>query len=99
MAVVERSMLINRPVEDVFQFVADFENYPKWNHSMLECKRTTEGSTYISLNDLESFEAAIGRFPGPVLAVSHDRRFIRQFRGEVWELADGRLLLQRASGR
>jgi len=47
MAVVERSMLINRPVEDVFQFVADFENYPKWNHSMLECKRTTEGSTSI----------------------------------------------------
>jgi uncharacterized protein YndB with AHSA1/START domain len=45
MALVESSVLINRPVEDVFQFIADFENYPKWNHSMLECKRTTEGST------------------------------------------------------
>jgi len=37
--------LINRPVEDVFRFVADFENYPGWNHSMLECKRTKEGPT------------------------------------------------------
>lgn len=45
MALVERSILINRPVEDVFQFVAGFENYPKWNHSILDCKRTVEGPT------------------------------------------------------
>ena len=31
MAVVEHSVLINRSVEDVFQYVADFENYPNWN--------------------------------------------------------------------
>jgi carbon monoxide dehydrogenase subunit G len=43
--VLERSVLINRPIEDVFQFVADFENYPRWNHSMLECKRTSESPT------------------------------------------------------
>jgi hypothetical protein len=47
MAVVEHSALINSPVEDVFQYVAGFENYPKWNHSMLECKRTSEGSTTV----------------------------------------------------
>ncbi len=47
MALVERSVLINRPVEVVFQFIADFENYPTWNHSMLECKRTSEGSTSV----------------------------------------------------
>jgi macrolide transport system ATP-binding/permease protein len=57
-----------------------------------------EPTNYISLNDLESFEDAIAHFPGPVLAVSHDRRFIRQFGGEVWELTDGKLLLQVVTG-
>ena len=47
MAVVEHSVLINLPVEDVFQYVASFENYPKWNHSILECKRTSEGLTSV----------------------------------------------------
>lgn len=50
-----------------------------------------EPTNYISLNDLEAFESAIARFPGPVLAVSHDRRFIQQFGGEVWELSNGSL--------
>lgn len=53
-----------------------------------------EPTNYISLNDLESFEVAIASFPGPVLAVSHDRRFIQQFGGEVWELIGGKLLFQ-----
>ena len=45
MVILERSVSINRPVEDVFQFVADFKNYPRWNHNMVECKRTTENPT------------------------------------------------------
>ena len=45
MAMVKRSILINQPVDVVFQFIADFENYPEWNHSMLECKRTSEDPT------------------------------------------------------
>ena len=44
MAVVEHSVLINRPVDGVFQYVVAFENYPSWNHSMLECKRVNEES-------------------------------------------------------
>ncbi|NAZ77845.1 ATP-binding cassette domain-containing protein [Kineococcus sp. T13] len=35
---------------------------------------------------VEELEAAIGRFPGAVVVVSHDRRFRRRFRGEVLEL-------------
>ncbi len=50
-----------------------------------------EPTNHISLDVLESFEAAIGEFQGPVLAVSHDRRFIQQFNGEIWELHEGRL--------
>jgi|WetSurMetagenome_2_1015567.scaffolds.fasta_scaffold405840_1 macrolide transport system ATP-binding/permease protein len=48
-----------------------------------------EPTNYISLDDLESFEAALALFPGPVLAVSPDRRFIRQFCGAIWELSGG----------
>ncbi|HLJ33235.1 MAG TPA: ABC-F family ATP-binding cassette domain-containing protein, partial [Ktedonobacteraceae bacterium] len=45
-----------------------------------------EPTNYISLDVLEAFETAIIRFPGPVIAISHDRWFIQRFGGEVWEL-------------
>jgi macrolide transport system ATP-binding/permease protein len=51
-----------------------------------------EPTNYISLGVLEAFEAAVLAFPGPVIAVSHDRWFMRRFGGECWELADGRLM-------
>lgn len=51
-----------------------------------------EPTNHISLDVLESFESAIAEFQGPVLAVSHDRRFIQQFGGEVWELKNGLLV-------
>jgi macrolide transport system ATP-binding/permease protein len=38
---------------------------------------------------LEGLEDALRTFPGPVLATSHDRRFIENFAGEVWALHDG----------
>ncbi|MBI5667287.1 MAG: ABC-F type ribosomal protection protein [Chloroflexi bacterium] len=51
-----------------------------------------EPTNHISFDVLEELEAALRDFPGPVIAVSHDRRFIRQFGGAVWELRDGRLV-------
>ncbi|HEX6800166.1 MAG TPA: ABC-F family ATP-binding cassette domain-containing protein [Ktedonobacterales bacterium] len=48
-----------------------------------------EPTNYLSLDVLEAFEAAVLDFPGPVVAVSHDRWFMRRFGGEVWRLADG----------
>lgn len=53
-----------------------------------------EPTNYISLDVLEAFEAAILNFPGPVLAVSHDRWFIQRFGGTRWELDAGRLVLR-----
>src|SRR6266566_3274659 len=50
-----------------------------------------EPTNYISLDVLESFEASILAFPGPVIAISHDRWFIQRFGGKVWELVDGKL--------
>ncbi|GAC1348514.1 MAG: hypothetical protein NVSMB27_16560 [Ktedonobacteraceae bacterium] len=51
-----------------------------------------EPTNYISLDVLEAFESAILAFPGPVLAISHDRWFIQRFGGQVWELANGNLV-------
>lgn len=51
-----------------------------------------EPTNHISLDVLEEFEQALGNFRGPVIAVSHDRRFIERFAREVWELRDGKLL-------
>ncbi len=53
-----------------------------------------EPTNHISLDVLEEFERALLDFPGAIVAVSHDRRFIERCAGELWELRDGRLRQQ-----
>ena len=48
-----------------------------------------EPTNYVSFDVLEELESALRDFPGPVIAASHDRRFLQQFNGEIWELRDG----------
>ncbi len=50
-----------------------------------------EPTNFVSFDVLEELETALKLFPGPVIAASHDRRFLQQFGGEVWALEDGRL--------
>ncbi|MFO7320353.1 MAG: ABC-F type ribosomal protection protein [Chloroflexota bacterium] len=50
-----------------------------------------EPTNYVSFDVLEAFEDALKTFPGPVIAVSHDRRFLERFGGERWELNNGEL--------
>ncbi|HET7637334.1 MAG TPA: ATP-binding cassette domain-containing protein, partial [Ktedonobacteraceae bacterium] len=45
-----------------------------------------EPTNYISLDVLEAFESALIEFPGPIIAISHDRWFIQRFGGAIWEL-------------
>jgi len=47
----ENTVTINRPVEDVFAFLADFENVPTWNHAIEKTVKTSaaptgKGTTY-----------------------------------------------------
>ena len=51
-----------------------------------------EPTNHLSLDVLEEFEAALRDFRGPVVAVTHDRRFIERVANQVWELQDGRLV-------
>jgi carbon monoxide dehydrogenase subunit G len=43
MATFQNTLTIRRPVEDVFAFLADFENIPKWNYAILQTKQTSPG--------------------------------------------------------
>jgi len=50
-----------------------------------------EPTNFISLDVLEAFEAAILAFPGPVIAISHDRWFMQRFGGKLWQFVDRKL--------
>jgi uncharacterized membrane protein len=47
----ENTTCIDRPVEEVFAFLSDFENIPKWNYYVLEVRQLSDnpisvGTTY-----------------------------------------------------
>jgi hypothetical protein len=44
MASFENTVITRRSVEDVFAFVADFENVPKWNYAIVETKKGSFGA-------------------------------------------------------
>lgn len=39
----ENTVVIRRPVEEVFAFLADFENVPKWNYAIVQTTKTSPG--------------------------------------------------------
>jgi carbon monoxide dehydrogenase subunit G len=43
MASFENTVIIRRPVEEVFAFLADFENVPRWNFAIVETTKTSPG--------------------------------------------------------
>lgn len=43
MARLESSVTINRPVEEVFAFLSNYENDPKWSSATVEGTKTSEG--------------------------------------------------------
>ncbi|MDQ3248192.1 MAG: ATP-binding cassette domain-containing protein [Chloroflexota bacterium] len=50
-----------------------------------------EPTNHISLDVLEEFEQALLHFPGPIIAISHDRRFIERFADQIWTMENGRI--------
>jgi carbon monoxide dehydrogenase subunit G len=69
MASFENTVIIRRPVEDVFAFLADFENVPAWNYAILETRKVFPGpmgvgTTYRQTRSVprrseESFEVTV----------------------------------------
>jgi carbon monoxide dehydrogenase subunit G len=69
MASFENTMIIQRPVEEVFAFLADFQNVPKWNYAIVQTTKVSPGpvgvgTTYrqtrsIPTRSEESFEVTV----------------------------------------
>jgi polyketide cyclase/dehydrase/lipid transport protein len=58
-ATFENTVTIRKAVEDVFAFLADFENIPTWNYAIVETKKTSRGpvgvgTTYRQLRSIPS---------------------------------------------
>ncbi|MGE5291348.1 MAG: SRPBCC family protein, partial [Micromonosporaceae bacterium] len=78
METFENTVTIHRPVENVFAFLADFENVPAWNYAIEETRKTSAGpvgvgTTYRQTRSIprrseESFEVTVFE-PGKRLAV------------------------------
>jgi ATPase subunit of ABC transporter with duplicated ATPase domains len=51
-----------------------------------------EPLNHLDIPSREQFETALENFDGAVLAVVHDRYFVRRFAGRIWALEDGRLV-------
>ena len=43
MATFQNTVTIRRAIDDVFAFLADFENVPAWNYAIVETKKTSPG--------------------------------------------------------
>jgi uncharacterized protein YndB with AHSA1/START domain len=43
MATFQNTVTIQRAIEDVFSYLADFENIPTWNYAIIETKKTSPG--------------------------------------------------------
>ncbi len=43
MATFENTVRIRRPIEEVFGFLSQFENVPKWNYAIVETRMVSEG--------------------------------------------------------
>ena len=43
MQTFENSVTIQRPADEVFAFLADFENIPRWNYAIEETKKASAG--------------------------------------------------------
>jgi uncharacterized protein YndB with AHSA1/START domain len=43
MATFENIVMIRRPIADVFAFLSDFENLPRWNYAIADTRKISEG--------------------------------------------------------
>ena len=44
---VETEVVINRPSDEVFAYISNFENNPRWQSGMVEARFTTDGPLHV----------------------------------------------------
>jgi uncharacterized membrane protein len=98
----ENTIAIERPIDEVFAFLSDFENIPKWNYYVLEVRQLSEspigiGTTYHQLRKTDQQDFRIIEFePNHRVAVktvpqsspSFERRFTLYAEGDTTRIRD-----------
>jgi hypothetical protein len=57
MICIKRSIIINRSVEDTFNFVSNIDNFPKWFPAVIKTKKLSPGPVRIGTKEHETFRA------------------------------------------
>jgi carbon monoxide dehydrogenase subunit G len=60
MPTITQSVTIDRPVEEVWDFIGDFENTTRWSRGVLEARQTSDGPLGIG-STLQTVVKAFGR--------------------------------------
>ena len=98
----ENTIRIDRPLDEVFAFLSDFENTPKWNYYVLEVRQLSErpigiGTTYHQVRKTDQQDFRIIEFePNHTVAVktlpqsspSFERRFTLYEEGDTTRIRD-----------
>ena len=78
MTKIEASMIIDRPVEEVWRFVTDVSNFSRWDKGVIEAKQTSVGPLGVG----STMEARTQQFGAPKLRVVEyepNRKFAYEF--------------------
>src|SRR5882724_11211641 len=82
-------IIIERPIEEVFNFLSNFENMPKWNYYVLTVNKTTNGEIRIGTifhqvrkNDAQDLKVIEFEFPKivAIATLPPERHLIMRFR-------------------
>jgi uncharacterized membrane protein len=98
----ENTIPVDRPIDEVFAFLSDFENIPKWNYYVLEVRQLSEspigiGTTYHQVRKTDQQDFQIIEFePNNTVAVktlpqsspSFERRFTLYEEGDTTRVRD-----------
>jgi uncharacterized membrane protein len=98
----ENTIPIDRPIDEVFAFLSDFENIPKWNYYVLEVRQLSEspisiGTTYHQLRKTDQQDFRIIEFEAnntvavktlPQSSPSFERRFTLYEEGGTTRIRD-----------
>ena len=60
MTTITGSVTINRPVDEVWDFIGDFENTTRWSRGVLEARQTSDGPLRVG-STLQTVVQAFGR--------------------------------------
>lgn len=69
---LQASVLIDCPVEDVFEFVTDGQKAPMWNSELIEVKKTSEGSKGVGTKYWMVHQLPIGRTESIHEVIEHE---------------------------